>query len=88
MSHKRAQEDKRRLKKLCDETVNHYAHGAYYNERKGRFIRFSPSDGSDITTYYKRRANKKLRGELLNDDSPAYRGADYRRVYDYRWEII
>ena len=80
MSHKRKEEDNRRLKKLADATRNNWFSGAYYNERKNRLIRISSSDGSDLTTFYKRRANKKLRGELLNEDSVAYTGGEYRRA--------
>ena len=42
----RKEEDKRRLKKLCENSSKGYPQPAYYDDRKGRYIRFWKSDGA------------------------------------------
>lgn len=41
MSYRRSQERNRRLKKLYNETKNLYGAGAWYDEEKGRYIKYS-----------------------------------------------
>lgn len=41
MSYHRSQERNRRLKKLYNETKNSYGAGAWYDEKKGRYIKYS-----------------------------------------------
>ena len=86
MSHKRKQEDKRRLQKLYEEIGGGYP-APYHDRETGRLIRFTRADFGNVTSYHKRQAAKKVRREPITPDSPAYRGADYRRLYDYLWEL-
>lgn len=44
MGYRRAKERNRRLKKLYDETKNGYGAGAYYNEKKKRYIKCPSSN--------------------------------------------
>lgn len=64
MSYKRSKETKRRLKKLYDETWHSYGRGAWYDEFRNRYIRYtavSPSTGK----YFRRRTNKKIRKKKI-----------------------
>lgn len=86
MSHKRKQEDARRLRKLYSATRNSYP-GVYYDTAKKRLIRFTAADFGGRTSYLKRRANKIVRRQPLDENAPALKGAAYRRLYDYRWQL-
>ena len=89
MSHKRKQEDNRRLSALHDETRGHWISGVYYDNRKQRLKRFSASDGrGHITKYFKRQANRKIRRRHFNEDDHALRGGQYRRASEYKWQIF
>ena len=88
MSYQRKTEDNRRLQKLYRATRGRLLSGAYYNRRKQRLMRFSPSDsGTHITKYYKRLANRKLRRRDFDEDAYAPQHSTYRREAEYRWLI-
>ena len=61
MGYRRSKERNRRLKKLYDETKNWYGAGAYYDEDKKRYIRYSPCKNSGYTKYLRKVANRKVR---------------------------
>ena len=62
MSYNRKQFDKQKLRKLAEITSHHYGRGAYYDRRKGRFIRIYKSNGRNSRyAKYKRLARKKSR---------------------------
>jgi len=81
MSHRRKQEDKRRLKKLYEKTKTYYGAGAYYDSKKNRYIRYSMDH--NLTTYFKKVGNHRVRRaeECKN-------GKFYRRIFDYWWTIL
>lgn len=83
MSHKRKREDNRRLKKLYEDTKSSYGAGAYYDDRKKRYVRVYVRR-SHTKKDYKRYSNKRLR----QNRSVALRGNKYRRVFDYWWELL
>lgn len=83
MSHKRKREDNRRLKKLYEDTKNSYGAGAYYDDRKKRYVRVYVRR-SHTKKDYKRYSNKRLR----QNRSVVLRGNKYRRVFDYWWELL
>ena len=74
-------EENRRLKKLNKKT-RYWGSGAYYDERKKRYIKRSVSRRTSIPKYYRKQANKKVR---KYDGAMSY--SDYRRVFDYQWTI-
>lgn len=81
-SHFRKIEDNRRLKKLCEETRGRQKAGAWFNDRKGRYIQYSHSDNSDSMKLCKRWSNRKVRRakEALS------RGL-YKRLLDMWWML-
>jgi hypothetical protein len=86
MSYQRNIEDKRRLKKLYLETKNSCIVGAYYDDKKNRMIRYSPSDNGNAkistTKYLKRQSNKKIRRSC-----DVFQRGGYKKQYDYWWEL-
>lgn len=79
-------EEKRRLKKLYDETKTRYGSGAWYSERKNRYIRYSLSDGNrsgNLKRYFSRVGNRRIR--RLNDELP--KKSLYKRYFDLWWTL-
>ena len=83
MSHERSVEDERRLKKLYNETKYYIGTGVWYDERKKRYIRYSPSHKSKLPKYLKRLSHRKVR--KLNR---LMQGNQDRRVFDYWWVLF
>lgn len=83
MSHKRYCENRKRLKRLSIETENSCCAGAYFDESKGRYVKYTPNRGSGYTKYLKKMSNKKLRQtkETLNHRA-------YKKNYDYMWILF
>lgn len=69
MGYRRKQQEKQRNEKLYNATKNKYLKGIYFDEQKGRYIKYSLSDNhKKETTYYKKMCNKAVRKHrgLLN----------------------
>ena len=68
MGYRRHYEDKQRLKKLHNETKGSFYAGAYFDDKKHRYVRFSPSKTPGFTKYLRWQANKRERrhGEIAN----------------------
>lgn len=82
MSYRRSKEDKHRLKKLYDKTKNSYGAGAWYNEKKERYIRFYSSNTPGYTKYLRRIANRKVRRAKI-----PLKYSQYKKLYDYWWTL-
>ena len=82
MSYRRKQEENHRLKKLYDKTKCSYGAGAYYDERKDRFIRYS-CHNKWTKTYCRRITRRRLKNKCDH-----YSGCLYKKFYDYWWEIL
>ena len=82
MSYHRKQEENRRLKKIYDKTKTWYGTGVYYDEDKGRFIRYSCHD--KWTKVYCRRITRRR----LKKEEGFCKGCKYKKLYDYWWEIL
>lgn len=80
--HKRRLNDLRRLRKLYAETMHSFGRGAWYDESKGRIVKYSFSHGGrgNKSTYAKRESNRKVRH---GDKTVCYRGGQYRKLFDY-----
>lgn len=81
MGYLRSKERNRRLEKLYEETKNSYGAGVWYDEKKGRYIRYS-CGGRKHKRYLKKLSSKKARryqGDMQN--------SDYKRTFDYWWEL-
>lgn len=82
MSYKRKQEDKRRLKKLYEKTKYGYGAGAWFSEKKGRYIRYSCHN-----EWLKTRCRRMTRRKMKNIDI-SHKGNEYKKLYDYWWKIL
>ncbi len=80
MGYHRSREEKRRLRKLYEQTKNWYGSGAYYSTRKKRIVRYMirPFKGK----YWRRVSNRRVRKYegVLN-------GGEYRKVFDYNYTM-
>ncbi len=82
MGYRRSRERNRRLKKLYNKTKTSYGAGAYYDECKGRYIKYCPKKPG-AAKYLRKVSNKKVRkykGYLKQ-------GASYRKVDEYQWKL-
>ena len=86
MSYRGCGERRRKLKKLYEQTHarRKYAGGAYFNEDKHRYVKYCPYTRSrtGIAKWLRKQANKKIR--RLNK---SLRNSQYRKVYDYWWNL-
>lgn len=80
MSWKRSVETKKRYKKLYDETMRHYGSGVWYDETRGRYIRYWQPRRAKFVKRQCNRQVRRYRGHLSAKGS-------YRRVADYWWAI-
>ena len=80
MGYKRSQETKKRNKHLYAETMRHYGNGVYFDEEKGRYIRYWQPRRAKFVKRKCNRAVRRYKGELNT------KGA-YRKVSEYWWEI-
>lgn len=82
MSYKRKQIEKHKLKKLYDETWHSYSAGAYYDDRKNRFIKYS------CHNRWLRAHCRRISRRRMNKEGNLYSRGSYNRVYDYWRELI
>lgn len=83
MSYQRSREDKRRLKKLYDETNfrRRYRGGVYFNHEKHRYIKWGVGD-----KWAKRQSVRAIRRKMKARPYHLQRGASHR-LYDYWWTV-
>lgn len=82
MSHKRKLEDKRRIKKLYEKTKCAYGAGAWFDERKGRYIKYS-CHNKWLKTHCRRMVRRRMKNIGM-----AQKGNGYRKLFDYWWELL
>lgn len=80
MGYKRSKETKKRYKHLYDETMRHYGAGVWYNDEKGRYIRYWQPRRAKFAKRKCNRAVRRYKGALSS------KGA-YRKVSEYWWDI-
>ncbi len=93
MAWKQARERDRRLKKLCKSPDQPYVRGYYYDEEKRRPVR---NDTTSRSVVLKRISNKKVRRANRDyarnvghaDRRAAGQHGDYRRLFDFWWEMF
>lgn len=83
MAYARSREDRRRLRKLYNETRSSYAAGVWYNESKHRYERFYACRAPGYTKWLRRQSNKRLRRS-----SYIFKGKQYKKLFDYWWELL
>lgn len=83
MSYKRARERNRRLYKLYQSTKHCCGIGAWYNEKKARYIKCSCHD-KEFKTKCRRITRKRIK-RIHPDNIPQQ--ASYRKMFDYWWIV-
>ena len=83
MSHRRKTGDKRKLKRLYEKTKHQYGTGVWYDDRKNRFIRYSCHN-----TWLKRYCSKITRTRMKNILENSKSKAEYKKIFDYWWNLI
>lgn len=81
MSYKRVEQRKKRLEKLYNETKHGYAAGVYYDRRKERYIRYYRGN-KWLKVHCSRITRRKLK-----DTEAIYNRGQYKKLYDYWWEL-
>jgi hypothetical protein len=82
LAYKQARERNKRLKKLAKDTDHAYGAGAWYNENKGRYIKYQVGS-QKFRKYLRRQSSKKARqykGDLAH--------SDYKKTFDYWWTLL
>jgi len=83
MSHRRSTEDKRRLISLARKTDGRWGCGAFFCDRKGRYIRYYRSNANGASQHHRQQSNRRVRRRV----DICQRG-QYRRIYDYWWNLF
>lgn len=83
MAYKQAQNRKKRLLKTYNETKYNYGSGVYYDKSSGRYIKYTASNTPGYAKSLRRLSNKKVRKNLNIGNF-----ANYKKVYDYKWELF
>ena len=78
----RTKHHKSKMRRKADE--NKYIRGPWFDEDKNRVV---IGDRGKISKWLKNQSNKRLRREVLTEDSILYRGSSYKKLFDYWWEL-
>lgn len=83
MAYKQAQNRRKRLLKTYRQTKTNYSAGVFFDEDKGRYVRYSPSNTPGYTKFLKKVSNRKIRKskDVVNHGA-------YKRQYDYWWALF
>ena len=82
MSHKRKCEENRRLKKLYEKTRHSYGAGVWFDEMKGRYIKYS-CHNKWLKTHCRRIIRRRMKNIGMSR-----KGNGYRKLFDYWWELL
>lgn len=83
MNYRSAQERQKRLKRLEKETRHSYGAGAFYDDQKKRIVRYSCHNKK-----LKKHCRREMRRRLKNLDYCSRQKCDYKKLYDYWWELL
>lgn len=83
MAYKQAQNRKKRLLKTYKKTRTSYGSGVWFDEKRGFYYRYYPSNTSGYTRALKRIGNKKVR---RTPDIGNF--GNYKKVYDYQYTLF
>ena len=73
-------ERNKRLKRIYNNTKHSYASGVWFDDDKNRFIRYYRGKRSK---YLKKLSNRKFR-HMKNE---SLQNSQYKKVFDYWWEL-
>lgn len=82
MSHKRKEEDKKRLKKVYEETKNGYGPGVWFDDKKRRYVRL------DFTNKWLKTHTTRIIRRKLKNEHCFFEKSLYKKYYDYWWELF
>lgn len=75
--------EKQRLKRLYDKTKNSYGAGAYYDEDKKRYIKYSCNSKA-----VRQIMNNKVRTKLKKNHEDTVQNGQYKKLADYWWNLL
>ena len=82
MSYRKSSENKRRLKMLGDKmSKGYFPSGVYYDEKKNRYIRYYRGNNW-LKVHCRRMIRRKLKAT-----ETTYNKGQYKKLYDYWWEL-
>ena len=87
MGYFRKAEEKKRLKKLAEETENSYGRGAYFSNRKNRYIRYycySDNHCNGKKRFFRRIGNRIVR---RNNEEINCGKSWFKRTYELWWKM-
>ena len=79
----RSRVEKQRLKKLYGETKYSYGAGAYYDEHKKRYIRYSCNDKA-----LRQIMNRRVRRKLKRNHEDIVQIGQYKKLAEYWWILL
>lgn len=82
MGYFRVVEQKKRNKRIYNQTKNSCCAGVYYDDKKERYIKYSPNLNPGLTKILRRKSNKKIR-----QSKDVWNYNQYRKLYDY-WCVL
>lgn len=83
MAYKQAQARHKKLIKTFNETKNGYGSGVAFDEDRHFYYKYTASNTPGYAKSLRRISNKKVR---RSSDIGCY--SDYRRKYDYNWQLF
>ncbi len=81
MSFQRSKSEKKRLQKIYKATRGRHGAGVWFDERKGRLIKYS--EGS----IYSKRSLKRQCSKAARQYPGVLNNGKYKRTFDYFWEL-
>lgn len=81
MSYSKSEKNKKKLKKLAQETYNTCPTGAFYSEKKKRYVRYYRGNNW-LKVHCRRMTRRKLKNTTV-----IYDKSQYKKLYDYWWEL-
>ena len=86
MAYRQARERKKHLSKLYEETKSSYGAGAWLNEEKGRYIKYS-CHNKWLKLHCRRTTRRRMR-HIPCEDTKHGKNNVYKKYYDYWWELL
>lgn len=87
MSYKGNQQRKKHLKRLAKETAHSYCSGAYYDEDKDCYVKYS-AHSPWLKTYSRRITRRRMKQIEDIEQLPSGKSCKYKRYHDYWWELF
>jgi hypothetical protein len=83
MAYKQAQKRRKRLMKTYEKTKNSYGAGVWFDDYKGFYKKYSPSNTPGYAKSLRKLSNRRLRRS-----KESYNHSSYKKLYDYWWTLF